>query len=85
MKLDALVSWFGGVTPATSARRIDPVVAIADIIETTCSGVTPTSCPIAIEPIDDAAQRPGMRTSPRVSPGNPRWSVDPKPYNCMCL
>ncbi len=43
---------------------------MVETIETSCSGVTPTSCPMAREPMDDDPQRLAGRSRPRVSPGS---------------
>ena len=56
-----------------------PSFASAPNAETICTGVTPTSCPIAIEPIDDGCQRSTLRRMPFVSPGNSIPVFAPKP------
>ena len=43
---------------------------MVETIETSCSGVTPTSWPMAMEPMDVAPQRLTGRSRPRVSPGS---------------
>ena len=43
---------------------------MVETIETSCSGVTPISCPMEIAPIETFDQRFSGLVRPRVSPGN---------------
>ena len=43
---------------------------MVETMETSCIGVTPTSWPMAMEPMDEPFQRLVGRSRPRVSPGS---------------
>jgi hypothetical protein len=52
---------------------------MVETIETSCSGVTAISCPMAMEPIDDEPHLLTGRSRPRVSPGSSVPGREPKP------
>src|SRR5689334_14405884 len=56
-----------------------PPFAMTEYAVAICNGVTPTSWPIAIEPIDDGCQRLTGRKIPADSPGKSTPVRDPKP------
>ncbi len=56
---------------------------MVETIETSCSGVTATSCPMAMEPIDEGLHLLTGRSRPRVSPGISAPVREPKPKSRM--
>ena len=60
-----------------------PPFATAPNAATICSAVTEISCPIDIVGRDNADQRPGSRSSPRLSPARPTPVTAPKPKLVM--
>ena len=67
---------------STCGGRYTPPFAIALTIVTSCTGVTATSCPIAIDRMLLAPHFFGARSNPRVSLGSsiPVRSPKPKPF-----
>ena len=60
-----------------------PPFATAPNAAASWSAVTEISCPIDIVGSDSADQRPGSRSSPRLSPANPTPVGAPKPKPVM--
>ena len=63
----AAIDWSG---MSTCGGRYTPPLAMVETIVTSCSGVTATSWPMAMEPMDEGCQRLTGRSRPRVSPGS---------------
>ena len=62
-----------------------PPLAMVETMDTNCNGVTPISCPMAMEPTDVEPHRFTGRSSPRVSPGSSTPGLLPNPKARMYL
>src|SRR5207302_7319449 len=60
-----------------------PLLAKTEYAVAICKGVTPTSCPIASDPIDDGCQRLNARRMPGDSPARSIPVRDPNPSRFM--